>query len=112
MAYIMETRQAFEDGLRKMQGLEFMVSSSARDFGRDPVIGEGQWVIRKQRRRKRADGHDEITVLGTYFVIGENIYMAPSVYNVIGSKLVSAISVMAYTSSELILKALHHYFDE
>lgn len=112
MAYILETRQAFEDGLRKLQGLEFMVTSSARDFGRDPVIGEGQWVIRKQHRRKQPDGDDEITVHGTYFVIGENIYMAPSVYNVIGSKLVSPISDLAYASSQLMHEALHYFVHE
>ena len=47
----------------------------------------GVWVIRKQNRRKRSGYEDEVTLLSSYFVIGENIYMAPSVGNVIGSRM-------------------------
>ncbi len=49
------------------------------------------WVIRKQMRRKRQGYEDEITVLSTYFVVGENIYMSPTVGNLLASRLVSQI---------------------
>ncbi|KAI9674256.1 MAG: Mediator of RNA polymerase II transcription subunit 6 [Trizodia sp. TS-e1964] len=54
----------------------------------------GVWVIRKQIRKKRPNSEDAVTTLGTYFVIGENIYMAPSVGNVIGSRLLSAVTCL------------------
>lgn len=88
MAYILETRDSFEQSLRSLSGLEFMVVLGPKDFGGEAPIGEGQWVIRKQTRRKRAGGDDELTILADYFVIGENVYMAPSINNILGSKLV------------------------
>ena len=51
------------------------------------------WVIQKRSRRKKQGAEDEITPLGSYFVVGENIYMAPSVGNVLRSRLVSEISL-------------------
>lgn len=93
MAYIIQTRDAFEGRLRTMSGLEFMVATEAsqpsqQNPGR--VVGEdtGVWVIRKQNRRKRQGEEDQVTVLSSYFVLGENIYMAPSVEKVIGGRLV------------------------
>lgn len=46
------------------------------------------WVIRKQNRRKRSGLDDEVTVLSTYFVVGDCIYMAPSVASVVGNRIV------------------------
>lgn len=60
-----------------------------------PGTGTGVWVIRKQTRRKRPGQEDEITVHSTYFVMGENIYMAPAVGDVIGSRLVSSLHYAA-----------------
>jgi len=54
-----------------------------------PGTGTGVWVIRKQTRRKRQPEEDEITVHSTYFVVGENIYMAPAVSDVLGSRMVN-----------------------
>lgn len=93
MAHLMQTREAFEGRLRTMQGLEFSVAVEPSQKVA-PVAGgavqanSGAWVIRKQMRRKRPGLEDEVTVLGTYFVIGENIYMSPSVGKVLGSRLV------------------------
>lgn len=75
-----ETREAFEGQLRTMSGLEFMVAFEPQR--------EGEWVIRKQNRRKRHGMEDEVTVLGTYFIIGETIYTAPTAGDVIASRLV------------------------
>lgn len=53
------------------------------------------WVIRKQMRKKRAGlgsgpagSDDEIQVLATYFVVGDSVYMAPSVLKIVGSRIV------------------------
>jgi mediator of RNA polymerase II transcription subunit 6 len=54
-----------------------------------PGTGTGVWVIRKQTRRKRPPEEDEITLHSSYFVVGENIYMAPAVSDVLGSRMVS-----------------------
>ena len=48
----------------------------------------GVWVIRKQNRRKRQGMQDEITGISSYFVVGENVYMAPSIGNILSSRLV------------------------
>lgn len=70
-----------------MQGLEYMVSQDPSDNGKN-LEHSGVWVIRKQNRRKRQGMDDEITPLNSYFVVGENIYMAPSVGNILKSRLV------------------------
>jgi mediator of RNA polymerase II transcription subunit 6 len=88
MLHILQTREAFEGRLRTMQGLEFMVAFEPSRAVGSQEGSENVWVIRKQNRRKRQGLEDEITVLGSYFVINENIYMAPSVGNVVGSKMV------------------------
>lgn len=73
MTYMLETRELFEAHLRTLQGLEYMVAFGPKDFGPEAPIGQGTWVIRKQNRRKHAGLEDEITILATYFVVGEQI---------------------------------------
>ena len=87
MLYLIQTREEFEGRLKTMAGLEFMVSHDPSNNGQQQD-NSGVWVIRKQNRRKRGGYEDEVTVLSSYFVVGENIYMAPSVGNVIGSRMV------------------------
>lgn len=70
-----------------MAGLEFMVAQEPAETG--PGAGTGVWVIRKQIRRKRPAEEDEIQVLQTYFVVGDNIYMAPLLSDIIGNRMVS-----------------------
>ncbi|KAI9844968.1 MAG: Mediator of RNA polymerase II transcription subunit 6 [Thelocarpon superellum] len=79
-----ETREAFEGQLRTMQGLEFVVAHEPPQAG--------AWVIRKQLRRKRSGLEDEITVLSTFFIVGETIYTGPSVGDVIGSRVLSTVT--------------------
>lgn len=68
-----------------MGGLEYIVAQEPADA----MNGTGVWVIRKQTRRKTEPGReDDITVHSTYFVVGENIYMAPSVGGVLASRTV------------------------
>ncbi|KAL2369155.1 Mediator of RNA polymerase II transcription subunit 6, partial [Blastomyces gilchristii] len=100
-----ETREAFEGRLKTMQGLEFMVvHDPLQEAAAAAAVGGKQqrkqqelsniWVIRKQMRKKRtgvgsgaAGGDDEIQVLATYFVVGDSVFMAPSVLRVVGSRM-------------------------
>lgn len=69
-----------------MAGLEFIVAQEPAETA--PGTGTGVWVIRKQTRRKRSGEEDEITVHSSYFVMGENIYMAPTISDVLGGRMV------------------------
>lgn len=96
--HFVETREAFEGRLKTMQGLEFMVAydplqaaaQSETSFAHEP---SNIWVIRKQTRRKRAGMEDEVVVLSIYFVVGDCIYMAPSVSSIVGNRIVCASSI-------------------
>ena len=63
-----------------MSGLEYMVAFEPQR--------QGEWVIRKQNRRKRQGMEDEVTILGTYFIVGFTIYPAPTVSDAIVAPLV------------------------
>jgi mediator of RNA polymerase II transcription subunit 6 len=82
--HLLETREAFEGRLRTMAGLEFMVAHAPADM----VSGTGVWVIRKQHRQLRQGMEPVLTLLSTYFVVGDNIYMAPSLGDVLSSRSV------------------------
>ncbi|KAL8778206.1 MAG: hypothetical protein Q9213_007514 [Squamulea squamosa] len=86
--YLIQTREAFEARLRTMQGLEFVVAHDPSENGTKPD-NSGVWVIQKQRRRKRDRIEDEVTAISSYYVVGENIYMAPLLSNIIGARLLS-----------------------
>ncbi|KAL8743901.1 MAG: hypothetical protein Q9190_003803 [Brigantiaea leucoxantha] len=90
LLYLIQTRDAFEARLRTMQGLEFMVSHDPSEGGQK-VEHSKVWVIRKQQRRKKVGAEDEITALSSYFVIGENVYMAPTVGSILSSRLLAIV---------------------
>ncbi|KAE8145605.1 mediator of RNA polymerase II transcription subunit 6 [Aspergillus avenaceus] len=97
LRHFVETREAFEGRLKSMQGLEFVVAydplqaaaQTETSFAHEP---SNIWVIRKQTRRKRAGLEDEVVVVSTYFVVGDCIYMAPSVASVVGNRILSAVT--------------------
>lgn len=91
MLYLLHSREAFEERLRDMQGVHFVVAQEPQRLRPEQGGDSGIWIIRKQDRRKGEGTKDVITVLGTYFVIGENIYQAPSVGDIIGSKMVGLL---------------------
>ena len=70
-----------------MQGLEFMVTADPSENG-TKVIENNVWVISKQNRRKVAGAEDQVTPISSYFVVGENIYMAPVLGEILGGRLV------------------------
>ena len=92
--HFVETREAFENRLKTMQGLEFMVAydplqaaaQSETVFAHEP---SNIWVIRKQLRQKRPGMEDDVVVLSTFYVVGDCIYMAPSIASVVGNRIVS-----------------------
>ncbi|KAI9788543.1 MAG: Mediator of RNA polymerase II transcription subunit 6 [Candelina submexicana] len=96
MFHILQTREAFEGRLRTMQGVEFMVAHEPPPLAQPATEPQAEvdsaWVIRKQMRRKRQGYEDIITVLSTYFVVGENIYMSPTVGNLLGSRLLASVT--------------------
>ncbi|OXV11448.1 hypothetical protein Egran_00792 [Elaphomyces granulatus] len=95
--HFVETREAFESRLKTMQGLEFMVAydplqaaaQSEAAFSQEP---SNIWVVRRQMRRKRTGMDDEVIVLGVYYVVGDCIYMAPSVASVVGNRVLSVVA--------------------
>jgi hypothetical protein len=53
------------------------------------------------RRKRSAMEEDEVVVLSTYFVVGDTVFMAPTVSNVIGSRMVC--KVIPYAGSVRLL---------
>ncbi len=96
MYHFIQTREAFEGRLKTMSGLEFIVGEEPAESG--PGMGTGVWVIRKQTRRKRYQEEDEITVHASYFVVNENIYMAPTLADILASRIVRRRALQAQSS--------------
>ncbi|KAL6691551.1 MED6 mediator subfamily complex component domain-containing protein [Trichoderma pleuroticola] len=93
MYHYIQTREAFETRLKTMSGLEFIVGEEPAETG--PGMGTGVWVIRKQTRRKRYQDDDEITVHASFFVVGENIYMAATLADILASRIMTISSAIA-----------------
>ncbi|KAF5023146.1 hypothetical protein F66182_4802 [Fusarium sp. NRRL 66182] len=90
---VIQTREAFETHLNTMSGLEFRVVEEPAETG--PGAGTGVWVIRKQTRRKPTwEEEDEITVHASYFVVGENIYMAPTLSGILAARIMTISSAV------------------
>jgi mediator of RNA polymerase II transcription subunit 6 len=92
MYQYIQTREAFEGRLKTMSGVEFVVAEQPAQMA--PGTGTGVWVIRKQTRRKRpgGDDNDEITVHASYYVVGYNIYMAPTLADILGFRMATITS--------------------
>ena len=80
-------RQLFEARLRTMQGLEFIVIEDPSEGG-TKLEHSGVWVIRKQYRKKIAGAQDDITPVCCYTVMGENIFIAPTIGDILSGRLV------------------------
>lgn len=112
---VLETRERFEDFLRSMSGVEYIVHQAPAEMA--PGTGTGVWVIRKQLRRKRNDGQpDDLTVYADYFVVGYNIYQAPTLADVLSSRITSmAVSLSkvfpAMNSMQTWSPAAGHFYE-
>ena len=83
---ILADRDSFEDRVKKISsgGIDYFVEGSkvsAPDA--NPV-----WVIRKQQR-DIVGGTSQTKLTGTYFAFGERVYQAPSIADLVSSRLVS-----------------------
>ncbi|KZZ98428.1 Mediator complex, subunit Med6 [Moelleriella libera RCEF 2490] len=93
MYHFIQTREVFEGRLKTMSGLEFIVGEEPAETG--PGMGTGVWVIRKQTRRKQQyQEDDEITVHASFFVVGENIYMAPTLADILASRIMTVSAAL------------------
>lgn len=90
-------RKKFEEGIASRIGTEYMiVEGEDIQFDREdnPIKG-GVWVIRKQERTKNS-----LEVLGTYYIVRENVYQAPSVGDILGTRLLSASTALSKCFSQ------------
>ena len=96
---LVRDRKRFEEQLRRQRGVEYLIAGEPQDVGRGEAGyaeggRNGMWVIRKQDRERLRlpDGRfeEQLTTLGTYYVVGENLYQAPSVGDVVGNRFLSA----------------------
>ncbi|KAL1957255.1 hypothetical protein VTO42DRAFT_6161 [Malbranchea cinnamomea] len=118
LRHFIETREAFEGRLKTMQGVEFVVAHDPLQELAAEIAGGGPprepsnvWVIRKQMRTKRPGLEDNVQILATYFVVGDFIYMAPSVLSVVGRRMLSAVTSLTKalsTSSPLVMFSPAH----
>ena len=76
-----------------MQGLEFLVIEDPSEGG-TKLEHSGVWVIRKQYRKKIAGAQDDITPVGCYIVMGENIFMAPMIGDILSGRLVRSQEIL------------------
>lgn len=117
-------RQELEAMLRSRAGMEFMIVETPQLVSDKELAAQGittgVYVIRKQDRQpagtfrknfrgerffglpphvlveKSPDGRDEweLTVLGTYYIVGENVLQAPSVYDILSNRLLVSSASM------------------
>ncbi|KAK6346297.1 Mediator of RNA polymerase II transcription subunit 6 [Orbilia blumenaviensis] len=78
--HLIHNRVAFEGRLKSMVGVEFVVAAE------DPA--NAIWVIKKQMRRSPTDAQ----LLDVYFVVGENIFMAPTMQKVMTARMLAVTS--------------------
>ncbi|TKA22678.1 hypothetical protein B0A50_07771 [Salinomyces thailandicus] len=96
-------RAAFEALLRQRPGVEYGVVGDAVQIPGAPegvrMAKHGVWVVRKVDRMesegrgrggRSEEAYGRTELLGTYYVVGENVYMAPSIGDVVGNRLLSA----------------------
>jgi mediator of RNA polymerase II transcription subunit 6 len=90
-------RKKFEAGIASRIGTEYMIAEGEEiqvDKEGNPVKG-GVWVIRKQERTR-----DSLELLGTYFIVRENMYQAPSVGDILGARMLSAATAISKCFSQ------------
>ncbi|KAK4506183.1 hypothetical protein PRZ48_004148 [Zasmidium cellare] len=109
--HLIQNRKEFEATLRSREGVEFLIVDTPQLVSDKELAAKGTntgiYVIRKQDRKrvsqpylrpphvlveKGPDGKDawELTILGTYYIVGENVLQASSVYDIISNRLLVA----------------------
>ncbi|KAK3072255.1 Mediator of RNA polymerase II transcription subunit 6 [Teratosphaeriaceae sp. CCFEE 6253] len=93
---LVHDRQALESALRKRPGIEYMITHEPQVV--KGVAGQktGVWVLRKQERLAKQpadavptdeDPYPATLTRGTYYIVNENVYQAPSVADVVGKSV-------------------------
>lgn len=104
---LLHSREAFEEAVRAIGGLEYMVVD-----GPPPgTNAESIFIIRKQYRTKGRNGvPDTVQILGTYFVVGDRIMQAPSLEDVFRNRIVwfQFRSAYVWTCTDTIITALNN----
>jgi MED6 mediator sub complex component len=92
---VLKDRKRFEDSLRDTMGLKYLIEDGPTENApnTNPV-----WLIRG-RNKVREHGQEVSKIEGSYFAIGENIYQAPSVKDVLTCRLVSQFCSTSRSSS-------------
>ena len=95
-----QNRANFEDTVSRQRGPEYMIVGEPQQVANEPSGVKSQiWVIRKQDRNRirNADGSVDQTLetLGTLYVVGDNMYQAPSVGDIVGNRLLSAVTSLS-----------------
>ncbi|KAK5730293.1 Mediator of RNA polymerase II transcription subunit 6 [Elasticomyces elasticus] len=88
-------RAALEAALARSKGPEYVIAygpQAVTDKGVPPGQKSNIWVLRRQERLEAKDKSLSSTELrGTYYIVNESIYQAPSVADVVGNRMLSAI---------------------
>ena len=95
-------RKKFEAYLRDMKGLEFMVIEDPTENGTEEEHS-GVWVIRKQIRSGNTP--DKVTPISCYMIIGDVIIMAPTIMNILSSRLVCGLSISTNLTFNIFLRS-------
>lgn len=99
-------RKALDAKLDRMEGIEYRIVEGPETSYGLAQLGNPVWVIRKQfREKKKSEARGEYyrvtRVEGTYFVMGELVYMAPSLEDVLRIRLVCCIARPFRTEKDL-----------
>ncbi|KAF1990172.1 MED6-domain-containing protein [Aulographum hederae CBS 113979] len=91
MMHLQRDRGAFEEHLKSMSGIEYMIIDEPKTVEEE---AEGVYVIHKRMRRKVAGEEDQLSVLACYYLIGEGIYRAPSIEQMLSARILNISSLL------------------
>ncbi|KAK4580174.1 Mediator of RNA polymerase II transcription subunit 6 [Recurvomyces mirabilis] len=90
-----------ESILRNRPGLEYVIAERPQQVPaheHKPAQPSGVWVLRKQQRLEDQTGatrdspYPNTETRGTYYIVNESVYQAPSVADVVGNRMLSAVT--------------------
>ncbi|KAI9711266.1 MAG: Mediator of RNA polymerase II transcription subunit 6 [Bogoriella megaspora] len=104
MSFLLFNRDALERRLKEMPGIEYLIAEDTKELKANPSNeANGIWIVRKQNR-KSGSINSEIEVLGTYFIVGDNVFMASSLSDMVNNRLLTstlAINKILTSASKL-----------
>jgi len=84
----MTSQADFDNAMKSMRGIEYVIAAGSE--------ASGVWVIRKQLRKAprevvlagQKQKVEDVSILADYYIIGENIYQAPTAGAVLANRVV------------------------